>query len=351
MRTLLFAILLAYLPIASNAQIDDLLNDKNISYVATFETEHDFRLGNRLFKSQLQLLKAPTPTSDGCVDFVSDNWLSHWLLDGMAQGKHQAFKDIELLEKYDQKVLNSRITSIDTVITFDAATYTETVQVIRNEMSADDIKSFKTSQAIFYDKKSGNFQTRLLAIAPMVNKTDNNGKVVGSEPIAWLAMDGKLLNGFSAQSPDAAWAVLLLDRTNVLETSKLSVKKDEGKLSFALRVFQEAMSMKHPAESTQGYGCGEKLTKKDLENMLAPIDTVITFDPATSKETVQVIKNEFNPADLKQVMLAQEWYYDSRRNRVVNRLKSVAPIQDIHDENGNFLYTKLMFYLHFFSQI
>jgi isochorismate synthase EntC len=164
-------------------------------------------------------------------------------------------------------------------------------------------------------------------------------------------MDGKLQNGFSTQSPDVAWAVLLLDQTNVLEPSKLKVRKDEGKKTFSGLLFQEAKSAKHVVESTENYGCGEKLSPKDIDHMVSSIDTVITFDPATYTKTVQVIKNDFNPADLKKVVLAQEWYYDSRQNRVVNRLRSLAPLMDKHDADGNFLYSKKMFYLHFFSQI
>ncbi|MCC6724452.1 MAG: hypothetical protein IT258_08075, partial [Saprospiraceae bacterium] len=153
------------------------------------------------------------------------------------------------------------------------------------------------------------------------------------------------------QSPDIAWAVLLLDRTNVLETSKLSVKKDEAKKTFAELLFGEVMSMKHSVESTERYGCSEKLTKNDLEHMMSSIDTIITFDPATYQETVQIVKNDFKSADLKNLMLAQEWYYDSRQKRVANRLKSIAPMKDVNDETGQLLYTKRMFYLHFFSKI
>jgi hypothetical protein len=350
MRTLLFALLLCNLPLTLPAQIDDLLKNKDISYVATFEAEHDFRLGNRKLKSNLQLLKAPLPT-DGCINFISDNWLAHWLVAGISAGKFKAYKELELLEQIDPKLLLARIHTIDTVITFDPATYKETMQVIRNDMSGNDIKSFKTSQAIYYDKKSNSFQTRLLAIAPMVDRTDNNGNVTGNVPLAWLAMDGKLQNGFSAQSPDVAWAVLLLDQNNVLEPSKLKVIKDEGKKTFSALLFQEAKSTKHVVESTENYGCGEKLSPKDIDRMISSIDTIITFDPATYTETVQVVKNDFNPADLKKVILAQEWYYDTRRNLLVNRLKTLAPLMDMHDADGNFLYSKKMFYLHFYSQI
>ncbi|MBK8564490.1 MAG: hypothetical protein IPN76_14435 [Saprospiraceae bacterium] len=350
MRTLLFSLLLAILPLSIYAQIDDLLKEKSISYVATFETEHDFRLGARKFRSDLQLLKAPLPT-DCTLNFISDNWLAHWLVDDITNGKYQVFEDVNLTKKIDQKLLEARIFTIDTVISFDPATYKETVQVIRNDLNPDDIKFIRASQAIFYDKKSGSFQTRLLAIAPMVNKTDNNGNVIGATPLAWLAMDGKIQAGTTAQSPEIAWAVLLLDKTNPLEVSKLKVEKNEAKKTFAELLFAEAMSMRYPVESTERYGCGEKLTKKDLEHMVSSIDTVITFDPATYTETVQVIKNDFNPTDLKQVMLAQEWYYDSRKNRVANRLKSMAPMMDKTDAGGNYLYSKRMFYLHFFSKI
>ncbi|MBI5917199.1 MAG: hypothetical protein HY842_17650 [Bacteroidetes bacterium] len=236
MRIVLFPLLLAFLPVSLPAQLDDILKNPNVTWAATFETEHDFRLNPKQEGSSIQLLKFTYP-EEGCVDFVNDNWLAHWILKGMAEGKFKASEDPALSIWVAQSTLMNRITSIDTVITFDPATYEERMQVIRNDLNADDIKALRTYQVIFYDKKSGSFGTRLLALAPMITTTDPTGKPVGQSPVAWLAMDGRMPGNFSLQNPDVAWAALLIDKTNDLEISKLKVVKKRVEAIFCRAIF------------------------------------------------------------------------------------------------------------------
>ena len=345
MRNLLFSLLLTSLPYLLAAQLDELFKDPNVSYLATFETEHNFRLSAKRTSTKIQLLKFQQ--SGQCPDFVTDNWLAHWILEGMGTGKFKAYDDPELSIWVAHTTLLSRISSIDTVITFDPKNYEERVQVIRNDINPDDIAGFRTHQAIYFDKKSGTYQTRLLALAPLVTLTDATGKIVSTSPIAWLAMDGKLPNGFSAQIPDVPWSVLLQERDKPLEISKLKVKKDEWKKSFAEQFFQNVKTTKLPVESArEGYGCGKLLSKKDIEAEYTSIDTIITFDPSNYEETMQVIKNDFQPADLKRVLLTQEWYFDDRRKLLCNRLKAISPLLDRYDETGKtVIYTYPLYYL------
>lgn len=347
MRTLLFALLLTSLPYLLPAQIDDLLKNPDVSYLATFESEHDFRLSAKRDKSKIQLLKYQQ--KDECLDFATDNWLARWVLEEMTTGKYKAYDDPELIIWVAHTTLLNRLSSIDTVITFDPKNYEERVQVIRNDINPDDIKALRTHQAIYFDKKSGTYQTRLLALAPLVTITDPTGKVVDTTPLAWLAMDGKLPSGFSAQSSDVPWSVLLLDRDKPLKISNLKIKKNEWGKAFAEQFFQNVKTTKLPVESArEGYGCGRLLSKKDIEAEYTAIDTIITFDPVTYVETMQVIKNDFKPADLKRLLLTQEWYFDDRRKTLCNRLKAISPLQDRYDEAGkSLLYTYPLYYLRF----
>ncbi|MCF8244821.1 MAG: hypothetical protein K9J37_10935 [Saprospiraceae bacterium] len=345
MRNLLF-VLLFLLPISLSAQLDDLLKNPDVSYVATFEVEHDFRLSTKRETSDLQLLKFYNP-KNGCADFSTDNWLAQWMLKGMYDGIYKAYESADLSAIVTHSTLLNKISTIDTVITFYPETYEEVMQVVKNELNPADIKSFRTLQAIYYDKKSSSYQTRLLAIAPMVNMTDPLGKMLGTTPLAWLAMDGKLPNGFSAQNPDVAWAALLLDMGNPLTISKLKVKKNDSKKTFSEQLFQEAASMKHLVESSEGYNCTQILSSNDLEQMLTSIDTIIAFDIKTYEEKVQIVKNHLNPNEIKTICLAQEWYYDNLRKMLANRLKAVGPVVDVTDETGAFLYSKILYYLHF----
>jgi hypothetical protein len=264
----------------------------------------------------------------------------------MSTDCYLAYEDANLAQPVLRNNLLSRISSIDTVITFNPENYEERMQVIRNEMNSDDIQGFRTSQLIYFDKKSGKFNTQLLALAPMVSMTDNQGNVVGKKPIAWLEMP-KAASDVSVKNQDIIWSALLIDKANSLIVKDLSIKMDDRKKKLNELVLQEASSSKHPVESSGGYGCGEMLTQKDLQTMFSSVDTVITFDPETYKETIQIIKNDISPADVKTVALVQEWYFDNRRKILANRLKAIGPMVDKTDENGNFLYSKIMYYLHF----
>lgn len=346
MRIALFPLLLALLPFSLSAQLNDILKDPNVTWAATFEAEHDFRQNTNRETSKFQLKKFAYP-ENGCVDFSTDNWLAQWILKGMAEGKYKAYEDAGLSVIVAHTTLLNKISTTDTVVAFFPDTYEEVVKVMRNDLNPAEIVSFRTQQVIFYDKKIGGFATRLLAIAPMVNITTREGKVVGKMPIAWLAMEGGIAGDLSVKNPDFIWSALLIDEANCPEVSKLKIKKDEKKKTFVEQLFGEAAGMKHPVEESASYGCGKLLTKRDLENMSSSTDTVITFNPDTYEEMIQVMRNDIQAVDVKKVWLAQEWFFDSRRNVLLNRLKAVAPVIDRTDEKGDFMYAKAMYYLHF----
>jgi|GEM_PF-2867033 len=329
---MLFAI--ALLPFLATAQLNELLKDPNITWAATFESEHDFRLSSNHEPGAFQLLKVSNP-DNGCANFVHDNWLAHWILKEMIAGRYKAYQDPGLSILVTHTTLVNKVSTIDTVITFDPNSYEERIQVIRNDINPDDIPAFRAQQVIYYDKKSGNFKTQLLALAPMVSLTNPSGVVVGKMPLAWLAMEGSTATSLNLQNPDITWAALLNDKANNLEIGKLKVVKDEWKTSIAQQLFVEAKNTKHQVESSKGFGCGKLLSKKDIENIHNAIDTVITFDPVTLVETMQVIKNEFNPAELRKVRLVQEWYFDDRKKVLVTKLKAVAPLMEDFNESRN----------------
>jgi hypothetical protein len=346
MRNLLFLLCLAYLPVTSIAQLSEILKDPNISWAATYETEIDFRLSSPRENSNIQLTKF-IQTAPSCSNFNNDNWLATWILDEMKAGKYQIYDDPSLSIIVSHSTLMNKISTIDTVITFDPNSYEERVQVIRNDIGQNDIVGFRTHQVIYYDKKQGGFNTQLLALAPMIKQTDPTGKIIGEMPLAWLAMGGQASKNLSPDSPDVTWAALIMDKKGGFPVNKLKVQKDEQKKTFVESLFQEAFSMKHPVRESVDYGCGNLLTKKELESMGSAVDTVITFDPVTYKETMQIVRNNLSPADVKTASLVQEWYYDNRRKMLANRLKAIGPIVDQSDVNGNFLYSKILYYLYF----
>lgn len=89
------------------------------------------------------------------------------------------------------------------------------------------------------------------------------------------------------------------------------------------------------------------LTPDEVASMGATIDTVITFDPETYEEQIQVVRNELNPEDVKRFRLKEVWFFDEETSTLQVRILGIAPLIDVKDENGNFRYEQAMFWVYY----
>ena len=90
-----------------------------------------------------------------------------------------------------------------------------------------------------------------------------------------------------------------------------------------------------------------EFTKEDLHAVLFSSDTIIVFDPITYLEDIRVVQNQINPEDVKRFRVKESWYFDSQSATMKVRILGIAPLIDVHDENGNFRYEKPLFWVHY----
>ena len=89
------------------------------------------------------------------------------------------------------------------------------------------------------------------------------------------------------------------------------------------------------------------LTPDEVASMGATVDTVITFDPETYEEQIQVVRNDLNPEDVKRFRVKEVWFFDEETSTLQVRILGIAPMIDVKDENGNFRYEKPMFWVYY----
>ena len=89
------------------------------------------------------------------------------------------------------------------------------------------------------------------------------------------------------------------------------------------------------------------LTADEVAAQVSYMDTTITFDPQTYEEIVEVVRNEINPEDIKRFRLKEDWFFDRETSTLQVRILGIAPIQDVTDDDGNFLYEKVMFWVYY----
>ncbi|MFK7932854.1 MAG: gliding motility protein GldN [Saprospiraceae bacterium] len=99
--------------------------------------------------------------------------------------------------------------------------------------------------------------------------------------------------------------------------------------------------------STEDDKFSNPLTADEVSSMGATVDTVITFDPETYEEQIQIVRNELNPEDVKRFRLKEIWFFDEESSTMQVRILGIAPLQDVKDDNGNFRYEQPMFWIYY----
>jgi gliding motility associated protien GldN len=89
------------------------------------------------------------------------------------------------------------------------------------------------------------------------------------------------------------------------------------------------------------------LMADEVSSMGASIDTVITFDPETYEEQIQIVRNDLNPEDVKRFRIKEIWFFDEESSTMQVRILGIAPLLDEKDDNGNFLYEAPMFWVYY----
>ena len=89
------------------------------------------------------------------------------------------------------------------------------------------------------------------------------------------------------------------------------------------------------------------LDPDEVKNMGAKADTIPFFDPITYLERDTVVYNVLNHADVKRFRLKEVWFFDREMSKLQVRILGIAPLLDEYDEDGNFLFERVLFWTYY----
>ena len=76
--------------------------------------------------------------------------------------------------------------SVDTVISFDPETFEQETEIVVNDLDYNSVKRYRVKEVWFFDEEKSSLDVRILGIAPIVEKLDDNGNVVFEGPLFWV---------------------------------------------------------------------------------------------------------------------------------------------------------------------
>ena len=70
-------------------------------------------------------------------------------------------------------------------------------------------------------------------------------------------------------------------------------------------------------------------------------------DPITEAQEYRVVENEINADDITRYRVKEVWFFDTNLSTMRVRILGIAPINEVYDEDGNFLYEHPLFWIYY----
>jgi gliding motility associated protien GldN len=90
-----------------------------------------------------------------------------------------------------------------------------------------------------------------------------------------------------------------------------------------------------------------KMSSQELQSILSRADTITQIDPNTYETKIKVVFNKINPDDIKRYRVKEDWYFDRQQSVLKVRIVGIAPLKDVTNEAGEFLYEQPLFWIRY----
>ena len=102
------------------------------------------------------------------------------------EGQITVFRDEKFKEAMDTDDLTAMLNRIDTTLIYDPETYEEQITITENPLDPATIQRYRVREVWFFDKKTSTVKVRILGIAPIQDKFDENtGEFLYEIPMFW----------------------------------------------------------------------------------------------------------------------------------------------------------------------
>ena len=90
-----------------------------------------------------------------------------------------------------------------------------------------------------------------------------------------------------------------------------------------------------------------KLTPQEVSTIGSSVDTIQQVDPITYETKLKIVVNKLNNDDIKRYRIKEEWFFDRQYSTLKVRILGIAPLKDVTDEMGNFMYEQPLFWVRY----
>ncbi len=110
------------------------------------------------------------------------------LMEGLKDGALSAYsvEDDKFSYPIPTEDVESMLYSVDSIVMTDPDTYEDVIKVVTSEVDPENVKRFRMKEMWFFDAESSTMRVRILGIAPIIDKFDDNGDFVRQQALFWI---------------------------------------------------------------------------------------------------------------------------------------------------------------------
>jgi Gliding motility associated protein GldN len=315
-RSIIFFIL-CFITSFSNAQIEKLLKNKDITWVA--EVENDFYFNDNETNNFKNNLVNVLKISKG-KDYATDNYdfFRYKIAKAIREEK------IAIFETKDCKK-DANFRSIDTIVAIDPLTFYTSLKVITNDFDFNGINQFRAHQILYYNSKKATWGIQTLAIAPLKLHYWND-TLMTKRPLFWMKIDNKKLK---LSSKSVVWAIKTSSsEASNIDFSKVNILKNTLK-EMPLTAFIDQAKSNKKFKAYNYHDCKEVLSLSNLTQRIVPEkDTIFPLDPETQLPIMSTpFIAQYDDFDVSKLKIVQDWFWDDKRQRLCVHTRALAPVR------------------------
>ena len=254
-----------------------------------------------------------------------------------------SYKDADLNNKNTQEEHEALVYTHDTIITFNPKTFEEIVEVVKNPIDPNAIKYFSLKCYLYYDNVDKMFKVKTLSMAPVCVFNFSDTSEGFHRPLYWMPVDDHT-NDINLNQENINWATRIYRTFDHTQTKMIKGDQDVNEvLNQMMADLRKGPEKYYLGTIMDEDGICCPMDSAEIANLGNSVDTVITYDPETFEQTVEVVDNKFDPNFVKTFRMIQDWSWDCEKNEVQVKYQGFMPVLDRMDDNGNVFFSSPAF--------
>ena len=128
---------------------------------------------------------------------------------------------------------------------------------------------------------------------------------------------------------------------------KINFSFSNPQKSFFEILHEGAKSGKITAYSTENDNFSIPIAAEVVKKMGVKVDTISILDVEGNTTSMKKVKNDLDYESVHQFRVKEVWFFDKKTASMQVRIIGIAPLLDEYDDNGNFKYTRPLYWVYY----